>query len=71
MTDKIITVTRAGVVQLPWGELQLMVNSDMVMSEIKEKICELRPKYDCNGNFAGRVTITVELLGDLEEDDAG
>lgn len=70
MPDKIVTITKAGVVQLPWGDAQLSVNSDAIMSDIKEKICELNPKRDHNGNFAGRVTITVELLGDLEEDDA-
>ena len=71
MPDKIVTVTKAGVVQLPWGDEQFAVNSDMIMSDLKEKICALNPKYDCNGNFAGRVTIIVELLGDLEHDDNG
>lgn len=68
MAEKTITITRAGIVQMPWGDRGFYVNSDDIMQEIDVKINEMKPKRDYNGNFAARVTISVELLGDTEAD---
>lgn len=34
---------------------------------IMDGVEKLKPKKDWNEGFAGRVVVTVELLGDLEE----
>ena len=66
MAEKTITITKAGVVQMPGYDKSFLVNSDDIINEIESMVCELKPKRDYNGNFAARVTISIELLGDTE-----
>lgn len=62
-----LTVSATGVVKIDTGyETDLRVNGEDMISMIDRLVEAAHPKTDHNSQFAGRVTITVELLGDLE-----
>lgn len=63
-----LTVSATGVVKIESiCDAEIRVNGDDMILMIDKLVAASRPKRDCNGQFAGRVTITVELLGDLKE----
>lgn len=65
-----VTVSRAGVVEISSGYIkEIYVNSVSMIKLIDEAICMMKqpPDMDAEGHFAGRVTITVEFLGDMKE----
>lgn len=68
MGNRIITLSRCGVTRIcGWDDVQIKVN-DQDMAELLEKeIKKAKPVMCYEEEFAARVTITVELLGDLEE----
>lgn len=63
-------VERCGVVNIDNGSSEhIWVNSDDLITEIYHKIFdEINPQVDWNNNFAGKVTITVEVLGEIKEE---
>lgn len=63
-------VTRAGVCEICGDGAELIrVNEHNLVSELEKAVELLNPDCDHRGAFAARVTISVELLGDLEEED--
>ena len=72
MESRLITISRRGVAKVcGWDDVQIKVN-DQDMAELLEKEINLKKPVKCNAEeFAARVTITVELLGDLEESKKG
>lgn len=63
-----LTVAAAGVVHIQTGsDSDIRVNSESLIDMIDRLVCAAHPKTDYHDQFAARVTITVELLGDLEE----
>lgn len=68
MDSRLITISRCGVARVcSWDDAQIKVN-DQDMAELLEKEINLKKPVKCHAEeFAARVTITVELLGDLEE----
>lgn len=68
--NAIIAITEAGVVGVRSRyEEDIRVNQDDMISLLEEELEKIKPKRDFEGKFAGRVTIVVELLGDLEKVD--
>lgn len=66
----VVVITKTGVVSLRCSfEEDIKVNQDDLLSLLEEELEKIKPKKDSNGKFAGRVTIAVELLGDLEKVD--
>ena len=66
--NAVIVITKAGVVSVRCRyEEDIKVNQDDLLSLLEEELEKIKPKRDVEGKFAGRVTITVELLGDLEK----
>ena len=67
---KEISVSKSGVVLIrtPYDK-EIMVNSESMISLIDNAIDKLKnkPELHVTGLFAGKVTITVEFLGDMEE----
>lgn len=63
-------VERCGVVNIDNGSsAHIRVNSDDLITEIYHKIFDgINPIVDWDSNFAGKVTITVEVLGELKEE---
>lgn len=55
---------------LSYTEDCLSCNSQDIIKTVMDGVEKLNPKKDWNGGFAGRVVVTVELLGDLEGDEA-
>lgn len=63
-------VTRAGVCEICGDGAELIrVNDHSLVSELEKAVELLNPDCDHRGAFAARVTISVELLGDLEDGD--
>lgn len=63
-------VSRAGVCELCGDGAELiLVNDHNLVSELEKAVERLNPDCDHRGAFAARVTISVELLGDLEGED--
>lgn len=65
-----VTVSKAGVVEINNGYIkEIFVNTVSMIKLIDEAICMMKqpPVTDVDGRFAGRVTITVEFLGDMKE----
>lgn len=61
-------VSRAGVCEVCGDGAELIkVNDHNLVSELEKAIEQLNPDCDHRGAFAARVTISVELLGDMEE----
>lgn len=64
-----LTVGATGVVKIENGcEAEIRVNGEDMILMLDRLVAAAHPKTDWNNQFAGRVTITVELLGDLEEE---
>lgn len=61
-----IEFTRAGVVQLPGYDLSFAVNGESIEEYIRSEVEKRRPAKDQYGNFAGKVTVRIEFLGDME-----
>lgn len=65
-----VTVSKSGVVLIrSFYDKEIMVNSESMITLIDNAIDELKnkPELHVTGLFAGRVTITVEFLGDMDE----
>lgn len=60
--SRVIEFTRAGVVQLP----EFAVNGESIEEYIRSEVEKRRPAKDQYGNFAGKVTVRIEFLGDME-----
>lgn len=58
-------IVRSGVVQLPEGDYSFSVNGESLEELIWAEVKKKNPRTDAYGHFAARVTILVELLGDL------
>jgi hypothetical protein len=65
-SSRVIEFTRAGVVQLPGYDLSFAVNGESIEEYIRSEVEKRRPAKDQYGNFAGKVTIRIEFLGDME-----
>jgi hypothetical protein len=63
--SRVIEFTRAGVVQLPGYDLSFAVNGESIEEYIRSEVEKRRPVRDQYGNFAGKVTIRLEFLGDM------
>ena len=64
---KTLSVTRAGLARIEsWDDKNLCVNSEDMVELIEKEVEKERPKRDYAGEFAARITIAVELLGDME-----
>lgn len=64
-----LTVSATGVVKIDHlCETEIRVNGDDMILMIYKLVADAHPKRDFNSQFAGRVTITVELLGDMEDE---
>ena len=63
--SKVIEFTRAGVVQLPGYDQSFSVNGESIEEYIRSEVEKCRPKKDHYGNFAGKVTVRIEFLGDM------
>ena len=68
--SKVIEFTRAGVVQLPAYDLSFAVNGESIEEYIRSEVEKRRPAKDHYGNFAAKVTVRLEFLGDMEADNA-
>lgn len=64
--SRVIEFTRAGVVQLPSCDQSFAVNGESIEEYIRSEVEKRRPVKDHYGNFAGKVTVRLELLGDME-----
>lgn len=64
---KVVEVTRTGVVQFLGDLVSIAVNSENILMEAERKVMEKNPVLDHHGKFAGKVTVRVEILGDLQE----
>lgn len=63
-----LTVAASGVVHIQTGcDSDIRVNSESMIDMLDRLVTAAHPKTDYHDQFAGRVIITVELLGDLEE----
>lgn len=68
---KVVEVTKTGVVQFPDDLVSFAVNSEDILLEVEQKVREKKPVLDHHGKFAGKVTVRVEILGDLQEEKKG
>ena len=70
MAIRTITAAATGVVRISGGmESEITVNGEDLIAQLDRAIESAHPKTDCSSQFAARVILTVELLGDLEESD--
>ena len=68
MSVRNISVAATGVVRIAGGmESEIVVNGVNLISKLESAIIGAHPKTDYHDQFAARVILTVELLGDLEE----
>lgn len=58
-----ITIERAGVMQLSYDTFR--VNADDLTTLLEEEVSKMQPKTDYNGNFAAKIKIELEFLGDM------
>lgn len=61
--DRKITIERAGVMQLSYDTFR--VDADDLTTLLEEEVAKMQPKTDYNGNFAARIKIELEFLGDM------
>ena len=63
-------VQKSGVIYLNNGtSAEIRVNGEDLITQIYNQVFgEIGPKTDWNSNFAGSVTIIVDVFGDIEED---
>jgi hypothetical protein len=64
--SRVIEFTRAGVVQLPGYDFSFAVNGESIEEYIRSEVEKRRPAKDQYGNFAGKVTVRIEFIGDME-----
>lgn len=65
--ERTVKVTRSGVVKVcTWRESEMTVNDQNILETLEKEINLKKPEKDSDEGFAGRVTIIVELLGDLK-----
>ena len=64
--SRVIEIVRAGVVQLPDSDRSFAVNGESIEEYIRGEVEKRRPAKDQYGNFAGKVTVRIEFLGDME-----
>lgn len=65
--SRVIEFTRAGVVQLPGCyDQSFSVNGESIVEYICSEVEKRRPAKDQYGHFAGKVTVRIEFLGDME-----
>lgn len=60
-----IEVEATGVVAI--GYDNITINSEDALSAVRSAVEKANPARSYSGEFAGRVAITVELLGDIAE----
>ena len=65
--SRVIEIIRTGVVQLPDSDRLFAVNGESIDEYIRSEVEKRRPVKDHYGNFAGKVTVRLELIGDMEE----
>ena len=65
--ERVAEITRTGVVQLPCGDYSFSVNGENLEELIRAEVDNRNPMLDFYGQFAAKVTIRVELLGDLRD----
>lgn len=65
-SSRVIEFTRAGVVQLPGYDQAFSVNGESIEEYIRNEVEKRRPAKDHYGNFAGKVTVRLEFIGDME-----
>lgn len=63
--SRTVEIERAGVVQLPDRDYSFSVNGESLEELIRAEVKKKNPRTDTYGQFAARVMIRVELLGDL------
>ena len=61
--DRKITIEKSGVMQLSYDTFR--VNDDDLTTLLEEEVSKKSPKTDYNGNFAARIKIELEFLGDM------
>lgn len=66
-----IKIERSGVVQVDYDGFY--VNDEEMVQLLESELDKMstKPKKDYNSKFAAKVTITVEFLGDMEEQKNG
>lgn len=64
--SRVIEFSRAGVVQLSGYDQSFAVNGENIEDYIRSEVEKRRPAKDHYGNFAGKVTVRLEFLGDME-----
>lgn len=62
-----ISVAATGVVLLEGLGAGIIVNGYNLITQLENAVKAAKPETDHMGQFAARVVVTVELLGDLEE----
>ena len=65
-TLRVASVQRAGVAEVGGYNGTIFVNQDNLVKLIELEVEKLKPIKDCNGKFAARVFVQVELLGDQD-----
>lgn len=63
IVDRKITIERSGVMQLSYDTFR--VNADDLPTLLEEEVSKMQPKTDYNGNFAAKIKIELEFLGDM------
>lgn len=66
--SRVIEITKTGVVQLANGYQSFAVNGENIEDFVRPELEKRRPVKDHDGKFAGKVTVRIELLGDMEEE---
>lgn len=66
-----VKIERSGVVQVDYDGFY--VNDEEMVQLLENELDKMstKPKKDYNSKFAAKVTITVEFLGDMEEQENG
>lgn len=68
-----LTVEMSGIVDLcPWNDPPLLVNDIDIIEALEKELtkCSVQPVRDTSSRFAGQVTISIRMTGDLEEKEA-
>lgn len=63
-----VVINRAGVMSIDSGG-DIHINSESVSSAVESAIYDLKPKRDYNGCYAAKLTVVVQLIGDMEARD--
>ena len=64
----VVVINRAGVMSIDSGG-DIRINSESVSSAVESAIYDLKPKRDYNGCYAAKITVVVQLIGDMEARD--